>query len=287
MTKQDEMLYQYLIDHTSLMTDKWLSTREKTEGSIYSVNTDGDVEKMLRDQNRLTVETVSSTLLRDEETLNESVDEWAKTIGESRVNSDTPIYEVIEAVNKAESVFMEFVIHFIEENDELVRKEDVLKWNRLIHSAFNRLISRFSEVYYRITKQRLFSQQELIHELSTPIIPVFENMAIVPLIGELDSYRAKFIIETIPEKCVEIQAEHIFIDLSGMPTIDTMIAHQIYQLTGILKLLGVKSTISGIRPEVAQTAIQLGIEFNSTGTFSTLKQALLTAGLHISSNEEV
>ncbi|QTM98555.1 STAS domain-containing protein [Sediminibacillus dalangtanensis] len=281
MSKQDELLYQYLIDHAASITDRWLQTRKSENGSIYSAHSDDRVETMLREQNKMTIEAVSSSLLADEGTVNKQVDEWARTIGESRVDSDTPIYEVIEAINKAENVFMEFVLQFIEENEEIVRKEDILRWNRKVNSAFNQMVTKFSEVYYRITTQRLFSQQELIHELSTPIIPVFESMAIAPLIGELDSYRAKFVMETIPAKCVEKEVDHLFIDLSGMPTIDTMIAQQIYQLTGMLKLLGISSTISGIRPEVAQTAVQLGIDFESTGTYSSLKQALLTAGLNI------
>ncbi|SDM76803.1 STAS domain-containing protein [Sediminibacillus halophilus] len=281
MSKQDELLYQYLIDHTASITDRWLETRKSKNGSIYSAHSDDRVETMLREQNKMTIEAVSSSLLADEGTVNKQVDEWARTIGESRVDSDTPIYEVIEAINKAENVFMEFVLHFIEENEEIIRKDDILRWNRKVNSAFNQMVTKFSEVYYRITRQRLFSQQELIHELSTPIIPIFKDMAIVPLIGELDSYRAKFVMETIPAKCVEKEVEHLFIDLSGMPTIDTMIAQQIYQLTRMLKLLGISSTISGIRPEVAQTAVQLGIDFESTGTYSSLKQALLLAGLNI------
>ncbi len=285
MSKQDEWLYQYLVDNAASITEKWLQTRKNKNGSIYSVNSEDSVENMLREQNRMTIEAVSSSLLADEGAVNKQVDEWAKTVGESRVDSDTPIYEVIEAVNKAESVFMEFVLHFIEENEDVVRKEDILRWNRQVNSAFNQMVTKFSEVYYRLTRQRLFSQQELIHQLSTPIIPVFENMAIVPLIGEMDSYRAKFVMETIPGKCVENQIEHLFIDLSGMPAIDTMIAQQIYQLTSMLKLLGISSTISGIRPEVAQTAIQLGIDFESTGTYSSLKQALLTAGLNITAEQ--
>ncbi|WP_053217113.1 STAS domain-containing protein [Virgibacillus senegalensis] len=281
MSKQDELLYHFLMDHADQITDNWLRTRKDTKGSLYSLYADHQTENMLREQNRMTIEAVSSSLLADEGTIIQQIDVWAKTIGESRVNSETPIYEVIEAVNKAEYIFMEFVHRFIEEYDEIVSKQDILQWNHKIKSAFNQMVTKFTEVYFQITRQRLFSQQELIHELSTPIIPVFDNMAIVPLIGELDSHRAQVVIETIPKKCVENQVEHLFIDLSGMPTIDTMIAQQIYQLTSLLKLLGISSTISGIRPEVAQTAVQLGVDFESSGTYSSLKQALLTAGLTI------
>jgi rsbT co-antagonist protein RsbR len=81
-------------------------------------------------------------------------------------------------------------------------------------------------------------------------------------------------VEEIPKKCAKEDVEHLFIDLSGVAIIDTMVAHQIFSLTTALKLLGVRSTISGISPEVAQTSIQLGLDFTGINTYGTLKQAL-------------
>ncbi|WP_077624467.1 STAS domain-containing protein [Sediminibacillus massiliensis] len=274
MNEKDKALYDFLTENAKDITDKWLSKREKIEGSIYSADIEQEIENMLREQNSFTIKTIVSSLLPDKEHLRENVDSWAKTVAESRVDSDTPIFEVIEAVNKVQETIMDFVTVYIEENESFLSKMDVMRWNSLINGAFNELITSFSEVYYRITKDRLFTQQELINELSTPVIPISDAFAIVPLTGQFDINRTDRIFESIPKKCVDAGVEHLFIDLSGMPVIDTMVTHQVFQLIQILELLGITSTLSGIRPEVAQTAVQLGIDMKNIRTFSSLNQAL-------------
>lgn len=281
MKRQDKILYNFLTENANNITDIWLEKREKMEGSIYSADSDKKVEKMLREQNALTIQTIASSLLEDDTQLKQNVNQWASTVAESRVNTETPIYEVMDAVNKFQDVLHQVLVEFVRENDAVVDKEDVLGWNRKINLAFNELTVNFSKIYYEITRDRLYTQEMLIQDLSTPLIPIFESIAVLPLIGELDSLRAEKIMETMPQRCVELQIEHLFIDLSGMPVVDTMVAHQLYQLISVLGLLGISSTVSGFRPEVAQTSTQMGIRFDKGSTFSTLKQALLAEGIRI------
>lgn len=281
MTKQDKLLYDYLIDNGSKLTDAWLSKRERVSGSIYSIDSGEKTEKMLREQNSFTLRVIASSLLPDEDKLQKNIDEWAKMVAESRVSSGTPIYEVVAAVNKYHGTIMEFIREYVKERGEEVSKEDLWRWNSRVSYALNELITRFTKLYHEITKEQLAVQQKLIDELSTPIIPISELVGVVPLIGTLDSDRAQKILGTLPEKCVQAQIEHLFIDLSGMPVVDTMVVHQVYQLIKILGLLGITSTISGIRPEVAQTAVQLGIDIKDVSTFGTLKQAISVTGISL------
>lgn len=281
MKRQDKILYNFLTENSSYITDQWLERRERKDGSIYSVDSDENVEKMLREQNALTIQTIASSLLEDKTELDQNIKNWASIVAESRVNSDTPIYEVIDAVNKFEDTLHQVLADFVEENEAVIDKKDILRWNRSISFAFSKLTMNFSKIYYEITRERLFSQEQLIQDLSTPIIPIFEAVAVLPLIGELDSLRADKLIDAIPQKCVELQIEHLFIDLSGMPVVDTMVAHQLYQLISVLNLLGIASTVSGFRPEVAQTSTQMGIRFDRGSTYSTLKQALLAEGIRL------
>jgi rsbT co-antagonist protein RsbR len=204
--------------------------------------------------------------------------EWAIDVAKSRVEMDTPVYEVMAALSRVRETFWEYVEKFVRENEE-VKKEDILKWSTIIHTAFDRLINNFVESYYKMTRTRLLAQQDLINELSSPVIPILEHIAVLPLIGDIDTQRVKMIQEIIPCKCAEANVQHLFIDLSGVTIVDTMVAQQIYHLTQILNLLGIRSTISGIRPEVAQTSIQLGLDFSRIETYSTLKQALGKLGI--------
>ncbi|KON89804.1 sulfate transporter [Sporosarcina globispora] len=274
MDAKKQLLYDYIQENSKNITDMWLSLREEKKGSIYSADADPAYEKLLREQNTFTNRTVSSALLDDEDIFKENMEEWAITVAESRVDSNTPIFQVLEALSNVRETYWHFVEKFIKENRSEVTTDDVLKWSTIINKAFDKLIYKFSEQYYELTRRRLVAQQSLINELGTPVIPVKDDTAVLPLIGNIDTERARILLEEVPKKCAKENIEHLFIDLSGVAIIDTMVAHQIFSLTTALKLLGVKSTISGISPEVAQTSIQLGQDFTGINTYGTLKQAL-------------
>ncbi|MFY0783910.1 STAS domain-containing protein [Peribacillus simplex] len=281
MDKIDEKLYRYILDNSSKITENWLALREKQFGSIYSMDSNEEIEKLLREQNTLTIKTVASALLEDKTVFIEIMEQWATLVAKSRVESDTPIYEVLEALNKVREAYWGFITDYMLKDDTGITKATIIRWSRLINRAFDQLNREFTEQYYLLTKERLLAQQELINELGAPVIPIVDAIAVLPLIGEIDTYRAKEILNATPSKCISKNISHLFIDLSGVSILDTMVAQQIYQLIGTLNLLGIQSTISGIRPEVAQTSIQLGLDFSQVSTHSTLKQALSKQGIKL------
>ncbi|MCK1994651.1 STAS domain-containing protein [Peribacillus muralis] len=281
MEKVDGILYRYILDHSSTITETWLALREKQAGSIYSVDTDVKVEELLREQNTLTIKTVTSALLEDKNSFIENMEQWAAMVAKSRVESDTPIYEVLEALNKVRETYWDFITDHMLKDNNGITKDTIIRWSRLINHAFDQLNREFTEQYYLLTKKRLLAQQDLINELGSPVIPIVDAIAVLPLIGEIDTYRAKEILNATPSKCISKNVSHLFIDLSGVTLLDTMVAHQVFELISTLKLLGIQSTISGIRPEVAQTSIQLGLDFSEVSTHSTLKQALSKQGIKL------
>ncbi|MDM5220291.1 STAS domain-containing protein [Peribacillus sp. NJ11] len=281
MDKIDENLYRYILDNSSKITENWLALREKQFGSIYSMDSNEEIEKLLREQNTLTIKTVTSALLEDKTVFIETMEQWATLVAKSRVESDTPIYEVLEALNKVREAYWGFITDYMLKDDTGITKATIIRWSRLINRAFDQLNREFTEQYYLLTKERLLAQQDLINELGAPVIPIIDAIAVLPLIGDIDTYRAKGILDTTPSKCISKNISHLFIDLSGVSLLDTMVAQQIYQLIGTLNLLGIQSTISGIRPEVAQTSIQLGLDFSQVSTHSTLKQALSKQGIKL------
>ncbi|MFJ7510845.1 STAS domain-containing protein [Peribacillus simplex] len=280
MDKIDENLYRYILDNSSKITENWLALREKQSGSIYSMDSNVEIEKLLREQNTLTIKTVTSALLEDKTAFIDTMEQWATLVAKSRVESGTPIYEVLEALNKVRETYWAFITDYMLQ-DKGITKDTIIRWSRLINGAFDQLNREFTEQYYLLTKERLLAQQELINELGAPVIPIVDAIAVLPLIGEIDTYRAKEILNATPSKCISKNVTHLFIDLSGVSLLDTMVAQQIYQLISTLNLLGIQSTISGIRPEVAQTSIQLGLDFSQVSTHSTLKQALSKQGIKL------
>lgn len=96
MDKIDEKLYRYILDNSSNITENWLALREKQFGSIYSMDSNEEIEKLFREQNTLTIKTVTSALHEDKTVFIETMEQWATLVAKSRVESDTPIYEVLE-----------------------------------------------------------------------------------------------------------------------------------------------------------------------------------------------
>jgi rsbT co-antagonist protein RsbR len=136
------------------------------------------------------------------------------------------------------------------------------------------VILKFTEETYHYSTYQLKAQQEMINELSSPVISLTRVTALLPLVGDIDTARAKMIIENTLNQCAVRNVEHLCIDLSGVVMIDTMVAQQIFQLISALKLIGVKTTLSGIRPEIASTAVQLGLSFKDVEIETNLAKAL-------------
>ncbi|MDQ0413319.1 STAS domain-containing protein [Mesobacillus stamsii] len=270
----NKKLYKAIVENQTALTDHWLTLRKKRANSIYSADADKKYEKILREQNELTTKTIASSLLDNKEEYHQNLGQWANTVAQSRADLGTPIHEVLEAVHQFRFVIMKYLDRYIAEQGDSISIQHLQKWNHSIHSAIDFMIQEFSKTYYRITRERMNVQHELIAELGAPIIPLGDTIAILPLIGDIDTDRAKRIMDTVPAKCVEKQIDKLCIDLSGVPVVDTMVAQQIYSIIQVLSLLGIKTSLSGIKPEVAMTSVHLGIDFKGTNTFNTLQQAL-------------
>nr|WP_249292419.1 STAS domain-containing protein [Metabacillus flavus] len=121
--------------------------------------------------------------------------------------------------------------------------------------------------------EKISSAQHAVDELSIPVVKIEEGIGILPVIGDIDTRRAQLLMVTALEKSAEFKLEYLILDLSGVPVIDTMVAQQIFQVLEALRISGVTSKISGIRPELAITMTQLGVNFE-VQSFSSLHQAI-------------
>ncbi|WP_165774822.1 PAS domain S-box protein [Candidatus Viridilinea mediisalina] len=118
------------------------------------------------------------------------------------------------------------------------------------------------------------AQRKALHELASPLIPLAERVLVMPLIGSLDSHRTQQIIATLLEGVSVHQAKTVIIDITGVPVVDTQVAHTLLQATQALKLLGAHVMLTGIRPEVAQTVVGLGVDLSGIQTLGNLQQAI-------------
>lgn len=126
----------------------------------------------------------------------------------------------------------------------------------------------------RLQDEIIATQRSLIAELSTPILPVSDQVLVAPLIGAIDSTRAAQITETVLHAITERAAHTLIIDISGISIVDTSVANHLIQTTRAAQLLGAKVILVGITPEVAQTIVGLGVELSGLVTLSTLQTAI-------------
>jgi ribose transport system substrate-binding protein len=153
----------------------------------------------------------------------------------------------------------------------------------LLGSALNSLqvlpsimrdISESNEQQQRLQQQVIAAQQQIIQELSSPIIPISDKILVLPLVGSIDTARANRILESMLDAITTRQAEVLIIDITGVPVVDTAVAHHLVQATRAVQLLGARAILVGITPEVAQIVVQLGIDLSTVETKSSLQLGL-------------
>ena len=133
------------------------------------------------------------------------------------------------------------------------------------------------ETYATAREQIIADQAEAMLELSTPVIRLWDGVIAVPLVGTLDSARTQLVMEKLLETLVATGADHAVLDITGVPTVDTEVAQHLLKTVSAARLLGAECIVSGIRPQVAQTIVSLGIEFGDIATKATLADALAHA----------
>lgn len=133
------------------------------------------------------------------------------------------------------------------------------------------------DAYQRTREQLIKRQQEELLELSTPVIKLWDGVLAVPMIGTLDSNRTQLVMETLLQRIVETEATLAIIDITGVPTVDTLVAQHLLKTVTAIRLMGADCIISGIRPQIAQTIVHLGIDLQSVSTKATLADALALA----------
>ncbi|MBD8532513.1 MULTISPECIES: STAS domain-containing protein [unclassified Massilia] len=133
------------------------------------------------------------------------------------------------------------------------------------------------EVFQKAKDQIIVRQQQELLELSTPVVKLWNGILALPLIGTLDSARTQVVMENILQKIVDTGAEIAIIDITGVPMVDTLVAQHLMKTIAAARLMGADCIISGIRPQIAQTIVHLGVNLEDVVTKATLADAFLVA----------
>ncbi|MBM7703662.1 STAS domain-containing protein [Metabacillus iocasae] len=204
------------------------------------------------------------------------LEEWGRETGRKCAMMGTTLDSMLNEVPH----YRHFIGNVIKEeavkvNLSLEELYDVIS---VFDQTVNEVVYYFSLPFVEFHNEQLQTSKDALLELSVPVVPLAEGVAVLPVIGTIDTYRARLIMEQALEHSVSLQLNHFVLDLSGVPIIDTFVAQKLFQIIDALTLIGVNAKISGITPEIAQTIVNLGIDFTGVRTYSTLKQALSAIG---------
>ena len=134
-----------------------------------------------------------------------------------------------------------------------------------------------TEVYQKSREEVITRQQQELLELSTPVVKLWDGILALPMIGTLDSARTQVVMESLLQRIVETGAEIAIIDITGVPTVDTLTAQHLLKTVTAARLMGADCIISGIRPQIAQTIVHLGVDLGAVITKATLADAFRRA----------
>jgi rsbT co-antagonist protein RsbR len=163
---------------------------------------------------------------------------------------------------------------------EVLRRANKDDFERLTADLFHvtTLIDRLglytTEVYQRGREETILRQQQEMLELSTPVVQLWDGILALPLIGTLDSARTQTVMENLLEKIVSTGSEVAILDITGVPTVDTLVAQHLMKAVAAARLMGAECIISGIRPQIAQTIVHLGVDLSDVTTKATLADAI-------------
>ena len=146
-----------------------------------------------------------------------------------------------------------------------------------VSNLLDKLALHTAETYQQSREEIIVRQQEDMLELSTPVVKIWDGIVALPLIGTLDSARTGVVMESLLQRIVETGSEIAIIDITGVPTVDTLVAQHLLKTVAAARLMGADCIISGIRPQIAQTMVHLAIDLSTVTTKASLAEALRTA----------
>jgi rsbT co-antagonist protein RsbR len=241
--------------------------RFSADKNVYSVISD---EKLLLWRIKL-IKIYAESISEDIELSYDNLNKWGNDTVNLLVEMSLPLETAIEEVRFYRNTIGEVI------KNEAISQKFTLDFFYEVISRFDSVVDRavhwLSMSYTTMYTSRIGAAEVTALELSIPVIKITEKIGVIPLVGDLDTKRANELMDKALSLSIRYNLEHVIIDLSGVPIIDTMVADQIFKVIEALKLIGITVCLSGIRSEIAQTMVQLGINFKEFSTYSSLHHA--------------
>ncbi|WP_342527892.1 STAS domain-containing protein [Chryseomicrobium sp. FSL W7-1435] len=259
---------EYLQENAEVLIDKIV------EDALKNVTFEISEEqlKLARKQNTEFLRMMARSFPSTDEEAAQELSDWADKQGENNSQNMEQFSQSIEPFAQNRLIYSKHISQVALDlevgSTQIVRIMN--RFNYLLDVAMVKSIKSFE----KHQSQKLKERQKLINELSAPIVPVQEGVAILPLIGIVDYDRMTYILNYVIPKIPKMEVDHLIIDFSGILTIDSEIAQHIFTLHNVLQLLGINLYFTGMRPNITMAIVQGNIDFSDFHTFGSVLQAL-------------
>lgn len=260
----DNKLKNIVLEHSDAIVRMWLEEFNTHKKNDYTSNISPE---MFESTNREFVNVIFSSI--ENQGLSSDLDDFSERL----INLGWPLSYLTDGMQVFRRVIVDYILKQSEQVDTDYFSQVLRKVDGWVDPIINQLVNEYSGSWENIVSL----QRVALQELSAPLIPVMENITIMPLIGTIDTERAKLIMENLLDGVIKHNAEVVLIDITGVPVVDTMVAHHIIQAAEAVRLIGSRCILVGIRPEIAQTIVNLGIDLGKFPTKSSLRKGFETA----------
>lgn len=261
----NQLIIKFMNNHKEEVIAEWTQQmREFSDERVIKLIS----EHVFAGTSREFIDLIVSNLNGSQEEFTNRLSDFAEKV----VRLGWPLHFVVEGIR----VFSKILFESMQAQGYVtdINQMDVLyEFDRWLSPLQNEVV----DIYSRTWERTVSMQKIALQELSAPLIPVFEGITVMPLVGTIDTERAKQIMENLLSGAVKHRSEVVLIDITGVPVVDTMVAHHIIQAADAVRLIGAKCMLVGIRPEIAQTIVNLGIDLNQIVTKNTLKKGIEAA----------
>jgi len=248
--------------------------RDLTDTAYNSINprlTPEELEQSIQKNARFLV-LLAESLQGSRESAEEELKQWSKQNGEEEAKLFHQFSNIMKPYAKHRLLFLQKISQISMEYG--LSTEDVIKVNNRFCYLMDISMAETISAYERYRDQSMKDHQREINELSAPIVPIQDGVAILPLIGAIDYTRVQHLLNYVVPTIPDLNIDYLIIDFSGIMAIDMEIAQHIFTIHNVLGLLGIRVLFSGIRPNLSMTIVKAGIDFTSFDTYGSVKMAI-------------
>ena len=270
-------LSHYFNENLSSNTSYWLQFLQEKKGYLITLLKENGILGDLKEFGNPIMNIVAKNIL---ELNQKNITDLAEIRGIKDAKLEFPIHLAWELFQSTRGIVWNTLRTFHLESQISLSTDKYFMLERQINNIIDLFIETYTASYVKYKDDLLKSHREIVEELSVPIIPLVQKVCILPIVGNIDSYRAKKIREKTLQRVSDLKVKQLIIDISGVPYVDTTVVNHIFKIVKGIKLLGCSTILTGISPKIADTMIELGVEINDElKTKSDLQQALQTIQL--------